>query len=174
MLELVLQRKFEAGHRLIEGKNRDTICSQPHGHSWHIKAYFSALEERGLDLKENTLILFSKLKAKWFTWIDQHLDHSFMFNEADPLLEFMLSDHPKGRHLVTPGDPTTEILAVLFKCKLIAFLKNDKFPMTCHKLTLSESATNGVICTDDHRLHLPTVTASGQLPWWFKNDFSMR
>ena len=60
MFELVFRKRFEAGHRLIEGDNRKTICSQPHGHSWNIEVYLSCLEKRTLDHKENTLILFSE------------------------------------------------------------------------------------------------------------------
>ena len=171
MMELILWKKFEAGHRLIEGENRGTLCTQPHGHTWNVKAYFSPLKEKLLNQKENTIILFSKIKAKWHVWLDEAVDHSFIFNQQDPLLTFMREDLPFGRHVVVPGDPTTEMVAVVLKAKLETFLKGGNLPITCHKLILNETQTNGIICTDDPAIHLPQPD-NGITPWWLRNDFS--
>ena len=169
MFELVFRRMFEAGHRLIEGDNRKTICSQPHGHSWNIEVHLSCLEKKNLDHKENNFILFSKVKTKWHRWIDNYVDHSFIFNNRDPLLEFMRSDLPDGRHVVVPGDPTTEMISVVFKAKLETFLK--KMPFTCHYLKLNETKTNGVIFSEDPQVHLP-LQKDEKKDWWFRDDFS--
>ena len=174
MLELAFYRTFEAGHRLIEGENRKTFCIQPHGHTWNIKVCLSCLEKKVLDHKENTLVSFSKIKTKWHTWLDNHIDHSFIFNDKDTLLQFMIKDHPNGRHVVVPGDPTTEMLAVVFKAKLNTFLESLSFNglhFICHRLMLNETKTNGVIFSGDPQDHLPTGRPEKK-DWWFRNDFS--
>ena len=174
MFELVFYRSFEAGHRLIEEENRKTICTQPHGHTWNVKVYLSCIEKKTLDHKENTLVFFSSIKTKWHTWLDNHIDHSFIFNNRDPLLQFMIKDHPAGRHVVVPGDPTTEMLAVVLKAKLDIFLKNLSFNglhFICHRLILNETRTNGIIFSGDPKDHLPLQKEEGK-DWWFRNDFS--
>ncbi len=167
MFELVFWRKFEAGHRLIEEENKNTVCVQPHGHTWQVKVYISALQKKTLDHKKNTIILFSKIKTQWHKWIDDYIDHSFIFNQRDPLLDFIRSDIPNGRHVVVPGDPTTEMIAVVLKAKLETFLKNK--PFKCSRIELNETQTNGIIFYGNPLIHLPS---SKKQPWWLKADFS--
>src|SRR5690606_12780320 len=76
-MEILFKRKWEAAHRFIE--NGSTICAQPHGHTWHVEVTASIPNSFKLDLSSNVYAPFSDLKSKWNSWIDDHVDHSFMY-----------------------------------------------------------------------------------------------
>jgi 6-pyruvoyltetrahydropterin/6-carboxytetrahydropterin synthase len=170
-ISFVFFRKFEAGHRLVEGENGKTICAQPHGHTWNVRAFMEPIKDKVLDQKENTFGLFSKIKGDWHRFIDNHIDHSFLFNSNDPLLQFMIKDLPCGRHVTVPGDPTTEMVSVLLKSKLQAILKASDLGLQCYKLELFETQTNGIICEGDPSVHLPK-DPTGNTYWWNRADMS--
>jgi len=171
MFEMTFTRKFEAAHRLIAVDGGKSKCAQPHGHTWYVTVYLEPTEKKPLDNNENTLVLFSQAKKKWHEWIDNHIDHAFFFNSKDPMLNFMKEDLPEGRHLVSPGDPTTEMLAVLFKSKLDAILSDDDMPLKCERLHIQETPTNGITFSGDPKKHLPE-SASGKKNWWERSDLS--
>ncbi|MCB9638630.1 MAG: 6-carboxytetrahydropterin synthase [Myxococcales bacterium] len=171
MLEMSFQRRFEAGHRFVEGANRQSLCTQPHGHSWRVFIRLAGDESRTLDLQENTLIPFAEIKGIWHRWIDHHIDHCFFYNCHDPLLAFMLNDNPKGRHVVLPGDPTTEMIAVVFKAKLESFLRVHQPAFRCTELRIQETETNAIVFSGDPSQHLPFGEKLGDY-WWERSDMS--
>ena len=167
MIHITFYRKFEAAHRLIEGENLKTICAQPHGHTWRLRVHLTPLEEKQrLTPQENTFVLFAQVKKRWHSFIDNHLDHSFFFNKEDPLLPFMQEQLPSGRHVVVPGDPTSEMIAILCKAKCEAFLQDEKLPLKCTKLELNETETNGVLVQGDPKQYVPCTHDH----WWGRPD----
>ena len=83
----------------------------------------------------------------------------------------MLKDNPKGRHVVTPGDPTTEILSIIFKAKLNAFLKEMNLGLQCKSIQIDETQTNSIRFDGVPEVYLPT-SAHAEDFWWNRADFS--
>ena len=168
MYTLRFQRKWEGAHRLISGRNANTLCSQPHGHTWSVAVELELKKEVPLNGEDNVLVLFAAAKKTWHHWIDSAIDHSFFFNQRDPMLDFIVRENPQGRHVVMHGDPTTEMVAATFKAKLEAFLKAEGDLLTCRALTIFETQTNSVSLTGDPHLHLP----KGGSAWWDRADMT--
>ncbi|MBX9767133.1 MAG: 6-carboxytetrahydropterin synthase [Bdellovibrionales bacterium] len=174
MMTMVFKRKWEAAHRLIEGVNKNTLCSQPHGHTWNVEVEIVERETRALDGGANVIAPFSEVKGLWHQWIDQHVDHGFFFNVRDPMLKFILEHNPEGRHVVLPGDPTTEVIAATFFLKLSAFLAKTQPQLKLKKLTIHETQTNSISLEGNAEQFLPAgAQGSGtQSRWWARADFS--
>jgi 6-pyruvoyltetrahydropterin/6-carboxytetrahydropterin synthase len=169
MFELQFVRKWEAAHRFIEGENRGTLCAQPHGHTWSVEVRLSSPTPVQLNGSTNTVILFHKVKKTWHQFVDRALDHSFMCHHRDPILEFLRKDNPEGRFVITPGDPTTETLAVCLKAKLEAILASESVPMVVTGLTIYETPTNAVTFTGNCQEALPF---NDPQCWWNRADLS--
>jgi 6-pyruvoyltetrahydropterin/6-carboxytetrahydropterin synthase len=171
MFEMVFTRKWESAHRFIAGENASTLCSQPHGHTWQVEARLVTKSPVVLDANTNTVVLFQKAKQRWHQFIDNSVDHSFMFNHQDPLLSFMLKENPQGRHMVFPGDPTTEMIAVAFKAKLESTLKDENLPLTCSSLRIQETQTNAIVFSglSEEVLKLPGDPLHF---WWNRADMT--
>jgi 6-pyruvoyltetrahydropterin/6-carboxytetrahydropterin synthase len=73
-----------------------------------------------------------------------------------------------ARLLVTPGDPTTEMLAACFMAKLNAFLAADGNDLHCVELMVEETPTNAVTFTGDPADALPE--RGGGACWWLRAD----
>jgi len=169
-MEIIFRRKWEAAHRFVEDMSRASKCAQPHGHTWWIEVTL-AKEVPELSKDSNILVTFENAKKSWHTWIDEHVDHSFKLNAKDPMVEFIRSDNPTGRLLITPGDPTTEILTILFKAKLEAFLKADNLGLHCKSVKIDETQTNSIVFSGAVASYLPT-DPSGSAHWWNRADFT--
>tara|TARA_B100001248_G_scaffold261746_1_gene254047 strand:- start:52087 stop:52602 length:516 start_codon:yes stop_codon:yes gene_type:complete len=169
-MKIIFRRRFEAAHRFYEKANRSSKCAQPHGHSWFVEACISK-EKPELHSATNMLKSFEELKTKWHAWIDQHVDHAFFVNSKDPLLNFLREDNPEGRLLVTPGDPTTEILAVLFKAKLAAFLDELKEDYYVTSMKIEETPTNAVVFDGNPQNYIDENKIDTE-KWWLKADMS--
>ncbi len=167
-MEIEFQRKWEGAHRFIEDTSE--LCRQPHGHTWRVSVTLSCPTGFKLDQKSNVLASFSEMKSNWHNWIDHAVDHSFMYNHKDPLFEFMMSTNPKGRHVIMPGDPTTEMVAVTFKAKCEAFLKTSNLNLKCTSIKIQETETNAIVFSEDPQTHLP----QGSDFWWNRADLSTR
>jgi 6-pyruvoyltetrahydropterin/6-carboxytetrahydropterin synthase len=78
------------------------------------------------------------------------------------------------RLLVTPGDPTTEMLAACFMAKLNAFLQNDRSGLRCVEVVVEETPTNTVTFSGDPADVLPErPTAGNRSDWWWRPDGSI-
>lgn len=170
-LKIEFTRRWEGAHRFIEGDTRGTLCSQPHGHSWHVIAEVGVFTDFCLDQEINTIIPFASVKKVWHGWIDHVIDHSLMLNAHDPLLEFMLKDNPGGRYVVMPGDPTTEIVCITFMSKLNAFLLDIRADLYCEKITIKETPTNSISFKGDPAVHLPGAKDT-RIFWWNRADMT--
>lgn len=172
LMEIEITRKWEGAHRLIEGESKNSLCSLPHGHTWYVTALFRPKDNFLFNGRENLLSPFENLKSRWHYWIDQHIDHGIFLNSKDPMIEFLYAENPKSRIIKTPGDPSTEMIACLFKSKLECFLKADKVPVNCQQIKIQETPTNSVIYSGNPNLSLEAIPAQNS-PWWKQADYSI-
>lgn len=76
-----------------------------------------------------------------------------------------------GRILVTPDDPTTELLACCMMAKLNAFLDREGRRLTCAEIRIEETPTNMVLFNGNPLSFLPA--SDRPLPWWQRPDMSI-
>jgi 6-pyruvoyltetrahydropterin/6-carboxytetrahydropterin synthase len=171
MFSLVFSRRFAMAHRFIAGHSEK--CAVPHGHNETVTATLRAASPAALDGEANMIEPFERAKGLWHRWIDDAVDHSFHLSAEDPLLDWFATREPhhlKGI-LVTPGDPTTEVLAVCMMAKLNAFLAADGGRLLCVSIRVDETPTNTVIFDGDAETFLPTTRQPH--PWWARPDMSI-
>ena len=171
MLKLIFRRRFSMAHRLISGSSPK--CETPHGHNEYVLVELQKPEDVALDGSENMVEVFANCKTIWHKWIDNCVDHAFQLNSTDPLIEFFKEHEPQkvSRLLVTPGDPTTELMCAMFQSKLSAFLNAGDSNLQVYSVTLEETPTNTakIEGIDAWKLHL----AEGEDFWWCRNDMSI-
>lgn len=173
MFALVFSRRFSMAHRLLGpdvGK-----CDMPHGHNEVVRAHMEAASPAALDGTHNMVAPFDVAKGDWHGWIDGHVDHALQLSATDPLLEYFRAHEPEKlpRLIITPGDPTTEVMAACFTAKLNAILAAAETGLVCRRLELTETPTNTVIFTGDPADVLPEVSGKdGGPPWWMRADAS--
>lgn len=161
-------------HRLIaDGRSK---CAVPHGHNELVTVRLQAIRHRRLDGVANMMVPFEAAKARWHRWIDEHVDHAFQLSDRDPLIDYF-RDHEPGtmkRLLITPGDPSTEMLAACFMAKLNAFLQDDDRDLRCVDVAIEETPTNTVSFSGDPWAVLPERAAdANQSAWWTRADTSI-
>lgn len=149
-------------HRLLSGAA--PRCAVPHGHTQTVEVSIGSVRDK-LD-PANMIIEFGQVKKRWHGFLDEKVDHAFQVGDRDPLIDYFRRHEPHqlDRLLVTPGDPTTEIVVVILKAKLEAFLAELDPELSCARVTLFETPTNAVSFRGDPRSHLPS---SG---WWWRAD----
>lgn len=159
--------RFEAAHRLMESPN--SACATPHGHTWYATL---ELKANSAKLNEQSMVLdFSQLKKDWKLFIDQTVDHSFMVNEKDPLIESLLEIHPHSRLLTFSGDPTTELIALSFFSKCVAMVEQGdlKELVSVQSILIEETPTNSISC--DRNFFNEAVSQLGtKSRWWNSPD----
>ncbi len=170
MFSLVFTRRYSMAHRLIAdpaGK-----CAIPHGHNEQVIARLRPVTPQRLDGDANMVVPFDAAKARWHRFIDDQVDHAFQLGAGDPMIDWFRAHEPQrlGRLLVTPGDPTTEMLAACLMAKLNAFLAADGNGLRCVELTVEETPTNAVTLTGDPADVLPECEGAG---WWSRPDDSI-
>lgn len=161
-------------HRLFNLKN--SKCFVPHGHNEFVKVHLVSDGDDCLDGVSNMTNKFETLKKTWHNWIDNAVDHSMQMTAADPLLNYFKDNEPENlKHLlITPGDPTTEVLAACFFSKINAFLSHEKLEMTCVRLEIEETPTNTVIFHGDPKKAISLTQYDGpDIPWWERPDMSI-
>ncbi len=169
---LVFSRRFSMGHRLIRGGSE--ACALPHGHNETVTVRLQATSPRRLDGVANMVLPFERAKAIWHRWIDDRLDHALQLGEDDPLLDWFLQHEPARaeRIVLTPGDPTTELMACLMMAKLGAFLQADGDLLRCVEIRLEETPTNTVLFDGDPLAVLPAMRPALDC-WWRRPDMSI-
>lgn len=161
-------RRFSMAHRLISGRSQ--LCATPHGHNEFVTVELGPRKSAHLDGSANMVVEFASAKARWHRFVDEVLDHALQLSSADPLLEIADEQFPEWRLVVTPGDPTTELLAALLASKCQAIVDDEKLDLRVERLLLEETPTNTVVVDGDGRSALP-ADASG---WWLRPDQSTR
>ncbi|MBV1830483.1 6-carboxytetrahydropterin synthase [Komagataeibacter sp. AV436] len=169
MFELVFSRRFSMAHRLLAGSSER--CALPHGHNEYVRVHLRATAPAALDGQANMVLPFQRAKGVWHAFIDGHVDHALQLGEDDPLLPWFRQHEPRraARILVTPGDPTTELLACLLMAKLNAFLAADGGALTCAAIEIEETPTNTVRYTGDPLAVLPQPRPAARC-WWRRAD----
>ncbi len=106
MYSIQIQHNIESAHRFFQ-THASQKCRSIHGHRWIITLTLgtTSLNEQGM------VIEFSALKNVWRTWLDTHLDHALLLNDADPMAAAVQTVEPSARLFLMATDPTTEHLA---------------------------------------------------------------
>jgi len=171
MFQLVFSRRFAMAHRLTSGGSEK--CAIPHGHNETVAVTLRAVSSTPLDGGANMVEPFERAKATWHRWIDERVDHALQLSGTDPLLVWFAyhEEQRLARILVTPGDPTTEVLACCMMAKLNAFLAADGGRLVCAEIRIEETPTNAVTFDGDPRAFLPSTGAVD--PWWYRADMSI-
>ena len=168
--ELKFERRFCMAHRLISGKSEK--CATPHGHNEFVRISLVSQQPQALNLQDNMITNFTDAKQLWHQFIDEHIDHKFQLNNADPLIQYFKDKEPDLlKNIVEcPGDPTTELLAACLMAKLDAFLSSIDSLLICNALELEETPTNTVklVGIKAYQPHLP----QGDF-WWHRADMSI-
>lgn len=154
-------------HRLISGRSQ--LCATPHGHNEFVTVELAPLTVQKLDGSANMVEEFASAKARWHRFVDEVLDHALQLSEADPLVAIAGAQFPDWRLVLTPGDPTTELLAALLASKCQAILDDEGLQLRVERLLLEETPTNTVVVDGDGRALLPA-----QAGWWMRADSSAR
>ena len=162
-------------HRLSSGLS--LRCSVPHGHNEFVRVFLEPTSSRRLDGKTNVMTLFETAKQRWHAFVDGTLDHSLHLAEEDPLVHYFRTQEPKHlpRLLLTPGDPTTEILCACLMSKAQVFLAASEVPLKCVKILIEETPTNTVTLEGAmaYEKVLPLTSRPNALPWWRRADDSI-
>lgn len=161
-------RRFSMAHRLIAGCS--VKCATPHGHNELVTVDLVAREPRALDGHANMVAEFAQAKGRWHRFVDEHLDHALQLAETDPLLALAATHFAEWRLVVTPGDPTTELLAALLASKCQAFLDAESEGLRVARVTIEETPTNTVVFEGDPTSVLPPRDDA----WWRRADDSTR
>lgn len=161
-------------HRLFNLKN--SRCFVPHGHNEFVKVHLVSSNDDRLDGNSNMSAGFDSLKRTWHSWVDDAVDHSMQLSNLDPILNYFQENEPENlaHLLITPGDPTTEVLAACFFSKINAFLKSENIDMKCVRVEVEETPTNTVIFTGDPNKAISLDHYNGpKTPWWQRPDMSI-
>lgn len=171
MFSLVFTRRYSMAHRLIAGLSEK--CATPHGHNEFVTVRLQATEPSRMDGDTNMVEPFERAKAQWHRWIDNHVDHAFQLSDADPLLDWFRQHEParQSRIMITPGDPTTEMLACCMMAKLNALLAADGGRLVCVEIEVQETPTNTVRFNGNPLSTLPS-RAQG-VYWWARPDMTI-
>lgn len=174
MFSLVFTRRYSMAHRLIA--DPDSKCAVPHGHNELVTVRLRPATPRRLDGDANIVVAFEVAKRRWHRWIDEKVDHAFQLSHRDPLIDYFRNHEPARlrRLLITPGDPTTEMLAACFMAKLNVFLEEDGSELRCVEVMVEETSTNTVTFSGDPSDVLPEGFAAGnRAHWWWRSDDSI-
>ena len=174
MFSLVFTRRYSMAHRLMADAR--SKCAVPHGHNELVTVKLQAIAAQRLDGVANMVEPFEIAKGCWNRWIDEEVDHALQLSDRDPLIGYFREHEPGrlARLLITPGDPTTEMLAACFMAKLNAFLAKDGSDLRCVEVVVEETPTNTVTFAGDPADVLPErPAAANRADWWWRADSSI-
>jgi 6-pyruvoyltetrahydropterin/6-carboxytetrahydropterin synthase len=116
--------QIDASHRLLHYQGK---CANLHGHRWKVEVWI----EGEPDATTNLLIDYNTIKQ-----IIERFDHQIILNCDDPMVPCI----EKFQHVMTtPGDPTSELLAVVFKDDLNEACKSQGINAKVTKIRVWES-----------------------------------
>ena len=97
------------GHRV---PNHKSVCHNLHGHTYkaHITLEGKVIQKEGIS-DEGMVIDFSDIKTISKNFIDNMLDHGFMFYEGDEVMKEFFTKHPELKFIKVPFIPTAENIA---------------------------------------------------------------
>ena len=162
--------RFEAAHRFTE--SCADSCATPHGHTWYATAIFQAAES---GVGDGEMVMeFAKLKRAWKAFIQNTVDHSFLHHHADPILGALRKEIPLFRGLPFPGDPTTEMIAMLFFAKLkamhAALPEAEAALVRPIAVAIRETPTNSIVFREGTGSRLLASLDAKYAGWWQTED----
>lgn len=172
VMELQFTRRFSMAHRLSEGAA--ARCETPHGHNEFVSVRLTPRGGFHLDGARNMMVEFSEAKGRWHRFVDEHLDHALQLSDRDPFVKLVETHYPDWRLVLTPGDPTTELMASLLACKCQAILDEVGTPLVVSGLTLQETPTNSVVLGSGAIGFAEQLADGNTSGWWRRGDFSTR
>lgn len=116
--------QFDASHRLLHYKGK---CANLHGHRWKAEVWM----EGEPDATTGILIDYNAIKQ-----VINRFDHQIILNEADPMVACI------GKFqtvITTPGEPTSELLAVLVRDELDSYSQTQNLSAKVTKVRIWES-----------------------------------
>ena len=99
-IRLYKEVSFDASHRLLHYRGK---CHNLHGHRWKVEIQLTGR----VDEQTNILVDYNEIKK-----IVERYDHQIILNASDPMVQRIEEFHPV---VTTPGDPTSELLAILIR-----------------------------------------------------------
>lgn len=118
--------QIDTSHRLLHYQGK---CANLHGHRWKVEIWI----EGEPDPVTKILIDYSMIKE-----IVDKYDHQIILNQEDPMAPRIREFHPV---ITTPGDPTSELMALLIRDDLHAFCQKQGIKATVPKIRVWESPT---------------------------------
>jgi 6-pyruvoyltetrahydropterin/6-carboxytetrahydropterin synthase len=116
--------QIDASHRLLHYKGK---CASLHGHRWKVEVWI----EGEPDAKTNILIDYNLIKQTVAKY-----DHQIILNQNDP----MVAAIRQFQHVITtPGDPTSELLALVIRSDLNEICKTQGIDATVTRIRVWES-----------------------------------
>ena len=116
--------QFYASHRLLHYQWK---CANLHGHRWKAEVWMEGEPDATTDI----LIDYNAIKQ-----VIGRFDHQIMLNAADPLVECISRFQ---NVIITPGEPTSELLAGLVRDDLDAYCKTQNLSARVVKVRIWES-----------------------------------
>jgi 6-pyruvoyltetrahydropterin/6-carboxytetrahydropterin synthase len=117
---------IDTSHRLLYYNGK---CANLHGHRWRIEVWI----EGEPDPATQILIDYSLIRK-----IVDKYDHQIILNEEDPMVPRIEEFHPV---ITTPGDPTSELMAVIIRNDLAAVCQDLGIKAIITKIRVWESPT---------------------------------
>jgi len=116
--------QIDSSHRLLHYKGK---CANLHGHRWKVEMWI----EGEPDTATGILIDYVVLKE-----IVGKYDHQIILNRDDPMVPCI----QKFQHVITtPGDPTSELMAVLIRNEILEYCRSHAIVATVPKIRVWES-----------------------------------
>ncbi|NCJ07441.1 6-carboxytetrahydropterin synthase [Synechococcales cyanobacterium C] len=141
MYQLEITHNAEAAHRFFQA-SASPKCRSIHGHRWMITLMLRSekLDDQGM------VVEFGHLKRIWRSWLDAHLDHALMLNQADPMAAAIREIEPGSRLFLMSADPTTENIAQLLyeQAQLIVTALDCPSPVQVVGVRVEETQVNAV------------------------------
>jgi 6-pyruvoyltetrahydropterin/6-carboxytetrahydropterin synthase len=119
--------QIDTSHRLLHYKGK---CANLHGHRWKVEIWM----EGEPDPATQILIDYSLIKQ-----VIGKYDHQIILNRDDPMVPRIREFHPV---IVTPGDPTSELIAAIIRDDLHAVCRDLGIKATVTKIRVWESPTS--------------------------------
>lgn len=118
-MKITKRLEFDAGHRLLRHEGK---CRNIHGHRYAVEVTCALREEQVLD-DVGRVVDFGVIKGVFGKWLDDTVDHGFLFHIQDPLGPTFIA---AGKHVAVPWEPTAENLASWFLREAASQLDNER------------------------------------------------
>jgi 6-pyruvoyltetrahydropterin/6-carboxytetrahydropterin synthase len=119
--------QIDTSHRLLYYKGK---CANLHGHRWKVEVWMEGEPNPATQI----LIDYSLIKQV----IDKY-DHQIILNRDDPMVPCIQKFNPV---IMTPGDPTSELIASIIRDDLYAICRDLRIKATIPKIRVWESPTS--------------------------------